>query len=173
MRCWDSRLIRKPTASAGTVTVTGHPECNCRLAEAVRSEFASKLLRAAAQLYRMSLTMDIIPRHHLMVGEASVCRESAPIGRRNRNPLLRPPIRAMQSFVSERCIFSLCAPGAVVPHEFDHGYHHQTPHLMVGEASVCRESAPTRHRNRNPLLQASCRASLEWAPKLQVTADPL
>ena len=97
---WDSRLIRKLTASAGTMTVTGLPERNSRLAEAVRSEFASKLLRAAAQLYRMSLTMDIITRHHLMVGEASVCRESAPIGRRNRNPLLRPPVQ--QSFVPER-----------------------------------------------------------------------
>ena len=95
-------MIRKQTASVGTVTVTGLPERNSGRAEAVRSEFASKLLRAAAQLYRMSLTMYIITRHHMMVGEASVCRESAPTRHRNRNPLLRPPVRAVQSFVPER-----------------------------------------------------------------------
>ena len=169
---WDSRLIRKLTASAGTMTVTGLPERNSRLAEAVRSEFASKLLRAAAQLYRMSLTMDIITRHHLMVGEASVCRESAPIGRRNRNPLLRPPVRAIQSFVPEReySVFARPVRSYRMSLTMDIIIRH---HLMVGEASVCRKSAPIRHRNRNPLLQASCRASLEWAPKLQVTADPL
>ena len=61
-------MIRKITASAGTVTVTGLPEHNFRLVEAVRSEFASKLLRAAAHLYCMSLPMDLITRHHLMVG---------------------------------------------------------------------------------------------------------
>ena len=169
---WDSRLIRKLTASAGTMTVTGLPERNSRLAEAVRSEFASKLLRAAEQLYRMSLTMDIITRHHLMVGEASVCRESAPIGRHNRNPLLRPPVRAVQSFVPEReySVFARPVRSYRMSLTMDIIIRH---HLMVGEASVCRKSARIRHRNRNPLLQASCRASLEWAPKLQVTADPL
>ena len=82
-------MIRKPTASPGTVTVTGLPERNFRLAEAVRSKFAPKLLCEAAQLYRMSLTMDIITRHHLMAGEASVCRKSAPT--RHRNPKSATP----------------------------------------------------------------------------------
>ena len=118
------------------MTFTGHPERNFRLAEAVRSEFASKLLRAAEQLYRMSLTMNIVTRHHLMVGKASVCRESAQTRHRNRNPLLRPPIRAVQSFVPER-EYSVFARPVRSHHMSLTMYIITRHHMMVGEASVC------------------------------------
>ena len=42
----------------------------------------------AIQSYRMNMTMCIIIRHHMVVGKASVCRESAETRHRNRNPLL-------------------------------------------------------------------------------------
>ena len=159
-------MIRNQTASAGTVTVTGLPERNFRLAEAVRSEFASKLLRAAAQLYHMSLTMDIITRHHLMVGEASVCRESAPTRHSNRNPLLRPPRSkpcSLQSFVSEHeySVFARPVRSCRMSLTMNIITRH---YLMVGESSVCRKSAPTRHSNRNTLLRAPCHISRDGRP---------
>ena len=71
-------MIRKPTASAGTVTVTGLPERNFRL------------------------------------------RGSGPIGVR---------------------IEASASGFAVVPHEFDHGYHHKTPPDGGGGVRLSIEAA--------------------------------
>ena len=76
---------------------------NVRRAERGPTQFTSKLLRASVRLRRMSSTIDVTTRHHLMVGGASVCRLSA----LNRHPVTVPvtpsaPFNPRRGVVAER-----------------------------------------------------------------------
>ena len=47
-------MVRKPTASAGTVSVTGLSDVTSDDREAIRSYFVPKLLRDSAEVHRTS-----------------------------------------------------------------------------------------------------------------------
>ena len=86
-----------------------------------------------------------------MVMEASVSRLSAPSRHRERFRYSERPVSPRAERRAGACILRLARPirsyrmnltiCVIIRH-----------HMVVTKASVCRESAETRHRSRNPLL---------------------
>ena len=86
-----------------------------------------------------------------MVGEASVCRLSAPSRHRERFRYSERPVSPRAERRAGACIFRLARP--IRSYRMNLTMCVITRHhMVVRKASVCRESAETRHRSRNPLL---------------------
>ena len=87
----------------------------------------------------------------MMVGKASVCRLSAPSRHHERFRYSKRPVSPAQRRRAGACIFRVARP--IRSYRMNLTMYVITRHhMVVRTASVCRESAETRHRGRNPLL---------------------